>query len=132
MAEHHEFGKTSLKRMEDMHPDLARVFHKALKYSQFDFGVTEVKRSVEQQRINIAKGVSWSMDSQHFPDEDGLVWAGDIAVYVEGKITWEGKYYRKVMQAFIRAAIEEGVQVEFGGLWLSVEDYPHIAMVKYG
>lgn len=131
--EHHKFGNGSLSRIEDkenpLHPSLKKVLYKALKYSKYDFGVTEVYRTPEQQRKNIEEGVSWTMDTKHFVQEDGFVHAFDFVVWRKGKITWEKKYYRKVMQAFVRAAIEEGVQVEFGGLWESVEDCPHVEIV---
>ena len=54
----------------------------------------------------------------------------DIAVYVNGKITWDIKYYRKVAQAFFKAAIELNVQIEWGGLWETFIDGPHYQLAR--
>ena len=129
--EHHKLGRRSLKELYSVHPDLVSVVELALKYSKYDFGITQGIRTEEEQRENIAKGVSWTMDSLHFIQPDGYVHAIDFMVYVNGKGTWEVGYYRKVMQAFVRAAIELGVQVRFGGLWRTTVDVPHVELAFY-
>lgn len=126
--EHHKLSKRSLSKLEKVHPDLVAVVKLALEYSPYDFGITEGERSEEKQRENIAKGVSWTMKTKHFVQEDGYVHAIDFMVYVDGKGTWEVGYYRKVIQAFVRAAIEVGAQVEFGGLWRTTVDAPHVEL----
>ena len=126
----YRFGNSSLKRLnDDVHPDLVRVCHRALELSKYDFGILESKRSEEKQRENIEKGVSWSMNSKHLVQDDGYVHAIDFGVYVNGKLTWEEGYYRKVIQAFVTAVVELGVQVKFGGLFESVFDGPHVELV---
>ena len=105
-----------------------RVAEKAILYTPYDFGVSEGLRTLERQKELLADGKSTTLKSRHLPNENGLSEAMDIMVYVNGKVTWEHKYYRKVIQAFIRAAIEEGVQLEFGGLWESFLDSPHIQL----
>ena len=129
--EHHKLSKRSLNNLKKVHPDLVAVTELALKYSKYDFGVTQGERSEEEQRENIAKGVSWTMNSLHLVQPDGYVHAIDIMVYVNGKGTWDVSYYRKVIQAFVRAAIELGVQVRFGGLWRTTVDAPHIELAPY-
>jgi peptidoglycan L-alanyl-D-glutamate endopeptidase CwlK len=126
---HHKFGKSSERRLaDDVHPDLVSVARRALKYSKYDFGIGETKRSEAKQREYIANGDSWSMDSKHFFQKDGKVHAMDIVVYVDGKVSWDEGHFRKVIQAFVRAAVELNVQLEFGGLWESVFDGPHIEL----
>lgn len=129
--ERHKLSKRSRSKLEKVHPDLISVVELALKYSKYDFGVTQGERSEEEQRENVAKGVSWTMNSLHLIQSDGYVYAIDFMVYVNGKGTWEVGYYRKVMQAFVRAAIELGVQVRFGGLWRTTVDAPHVELVFY-
>ena len=123
-----KFSRSSLNRLRQCEPDLMRVAEKAILYTPYDFGVSEGLRTLERQKELLADGKSTTLKSRHLPNENGLSEAMDIMVYVNGKVTWEHKYYRKVIQAFIRAAIEEGVQLEFGGLWESFLDSPHIQL----
>lgn len=124
-----KFGKRSKQYMEDMHPKLEAVFYRALELSPYDFGVIQVLRTHQQQVDNIAKGVSWTMDTKHFRQKDGWVHAGDFVVYKDGVQTWEEGVYRKVMQAFVTAAIEYGIQIKLGGLFESVFDGGHVELV---
>lgn len=125
---HHRFGNSSLKKLSSAHHDLERVAFLALKYSKYDFGITETLRTKERQQELLSAGKSTTMNSRHLANDRGVSEAIDIAVYVDGKITWDHKYYRKVIQAFVTAAIELGVQIEFGGLWESFIDSPHIQL----
>lgn len=122
------FSKKSLDKLEKLDERLQRVAHRALELSPYDFGITETLRTVERQKELIKLKKSWTMNSRHLPNAKGEAEALDFAVWVNGHLTWEAKYYRKVVQAFIQAAIEEGVEVEFGGLWESVEDWPHVQL----
>lgn len=122
------FGQKSLNNLELCDERLKRVAHRALELSKYDFGVGETLRTIERQKELIAEGRSWTMNSRHLPNAEGVSEALDITVYVNGKLTWEPKRFRKVIQAFVTAAIELGVELEFGGLWESVEDWPHIQL----
>ena len=128
--EHHKFSRNSKSKLATCHPDLVRVATLALKYSPYDFGVTEGVRTEEKQKKMVAQGVSQTMHSRHLANENGLSEALDIAVYPNGKLSWDIKYYRKVAQAFFRAAIELKVQIEWGGLWQSFIDGPHFQLAK--
>lgn len=132
MAEHHRFGKKSIAHLEeDLHYDMVRLCHLALKYTPYDFGITCALRNLIQQKKMVASGASRTLKSKHLPQDDGLSHAIDFAVYVNGSITWNIKYFRKVIQAFVRAAIELGIQVEFGGLWQSYVDGPHVELAFF-
>lgn len=123
-----KFGSKSLERLEDAEDALVHVAHRALELSPYDFGITETLRSFERQEQLVLEGKSWTMKSRHLANSNGKSEALDILVYVDGRPTWEAKYFRKVIQAFITAAIELDVQLEFGGLWESVEDWPHVQL----
>ncbi len=126
----YKLGRSSKKRLEGVHPDMVRVVERAIEITKYDFGITEGLRSYEKQVENVEDGVSLTMKTLHFKQEDGYVHAVDIAVYAHGKITWDIRYYRKVIQAFFTAAIELGVQVEAGGLWFDLADGPHFQLAK--
>lgn len=123
-----KFGNKSIELLADTEDRLVQVTHRALEISPYDFGITETLRSLERQEQLVLEGKSWTMKSRHLANENGKSEAIDILVYVDGKPTWQAKYFRKVIQAFITAATELNVQLEFGGLWESVEDWPHIQL----
>ena len=123
------FGQSSRERLMGVHPDLIRVANRALEISEYDFGINEGVRTVETQEEYYASGVSKTMNSLHLMQADDYAHAIDILVYVPGiGATYEHKYFRKVMQAFVTAAIELGVQLRFGGLWRDFVDSPHIEL----
>lgn len=127
---HHKFSKRSLERLSTCHQDLQKVAHRALELSPYDFGITEGIRTVERQKELFESGASKTMSSRHLPNADGVSEALDIAVYIESGLTWEIEYYRKVAQAFFTAAIELGVQIEWGGLWQTFIDGPHYQLAR--
>lgn len=110
------------------HDDLERVAVLALKYSKYDFGITCSLRTIEEQEQLVKDGKSQTMKSRHLPNEQGVSEAIDFAVYLNGSITWSIRYYRVVAQAFFRAAIELGVDIEWGGLWETFVDGPHVQL----
>ena len=124
------FSKSSLNQLMTCDERLIRVAKKAIQYSKYDFGISEGLRSKDRQLVLVRQGKSKTLNSRHLANEDGLSEALDFKVYVNGRISWDIKHFRPVMQAFIRAAIEEGVQVEFGGLWESFVDGPHVQLRK--
>ncbi|CAL9956027.1 endolysin [Vibrio phage D518] len=123
-----KFSQKSLNKLSLCDERLQRVAIRALELSKYDFGIGETLRTEERQAALVAEGKSWTMNSRHLPNAKGVSEALDILVYVNGKLTWEAKYFRKVIQTFITAATEQGVQLEFGGLWESVEDWPHVQL----
>jgi peptidoglycan L-alanyl-D-glutamate endopeptidase CwlK len=124
-------GKTSLSRLEGVHPDLVRVVKRAIEITPIDFGVTEGLRTVEKQEQYVAEGKSTTMNSRHLPQDDNYSHAIDLYCRDNtGKVTWEHKWFRLVIQAMMTAAIEEGVQIKAGGLWRTFLDSPHFELNK--
>lgn len=123
-------SRRSQLRLQGVHPDLVKVVYRALELSDYDFGITEGVRSLETQQQYVSDGKSKTLDSLHLIQDDGYSHAIDIMVYVNGKGTWEIGYYRKVAQAFFTAAIELGVQIEWGGLWMTFCDGPHYQLKR--
>lgn len=125
-----KLSRRSQMRLQGVHPDLVKVVYRALELSPYDFGITEGKRTLETQKKYVAEGKSKTMNSYHLEQDDGYSHAIDFVVYIGSGITWEVGYYRKVIQAFMTAAIELGVQIEAGGLWRTFVDGPHIQLNK--
>lgn len=121
-------SQRSLDNLEGVHYDLVSVIERAIQISPYDFGVSEGLRTLETQKEYLESGKTTTMNSMHLPQEDGLSHAVDLFVIVNGKVTWEHKHFRKVIQAIFTAAIELGVQVEAGALWRDFLDSPHIQL----
>ena len=119
-------GERSIQNLQGVHPDLVKVVFRAIELTPIDFGVTEGLRSVERQRAYVDGGQSTTMNSKHLRQADGYSHAIDLYCRDDkGKVTWEHKWFRLVIQAMFTAAIELGVQIKAGGLWRTFQDSPH-------
>lgn len=114
-----------LARLKCLHPDLRKVVVECARITTIPFSVNETARTVAQQKINIAKHVSWTMKSRHIPAPDGLVYAADLIPLVNGKGTWAWPVYYKFAPIMKQAAKNVGVTVGWGGDWKSTKDGPH-------
>lgn len=76
----HNYGPTSLRRLKPAHPLLRKLMMRV--GETFPTTILEVARDVEQQKKNVAKGVSKTMNSLHLLDQpeavdaapDGFKW----------------------------------------------------------
>lgn len=99
---------------------------KASEVSPIPFVVLETTRSVAQQRVNIKRGVSWTMKSKHLPGKDGLSRAVDIVpIDKNGKYIWAWPMYDKLAPVIKKVARELGVAIKWGGDWKRHRDGPH-------
>lgn len=122
------FSNKSKERLATCEDDLQRVMNLAITYSKYDFGITEGIRSISKQQENVDKLVSQTMASRHLANKFGKSEAVDIVIYVNNKVTWEAKHYRKVASAVFKAAFELGIPIEWGGHWESLFDGPHFQL----
>ena len=122
-----KFGSKSLKLINNtkLHPKLKLLLTEAIKTSPLDFTVIETVRTIEQQKINVAKGVSKTMKSRHIPstNKSGLCEAVDIAPY---PINWKDiKSFTKLSEHIKNVAKTLGIGITYGGDWKTFKDYPH-------
>ncbi len=124
-------GKTSLRRLKDVHPDLIRVVARAIEITPIDFGIIEGLRTIETQERYMTNGKTTTMNSKHLNQGDGYSHAVDLYCRDNnGKITWEHRWFRLVIQAMFTAAIEQQVYIKAGGLWRTFLDSPHFELSK--
>lgn len=110
-----KLGQRSIDRLNTVHPDLQKVIYKAFESMPFDVTVLEGVRSVEQQKANVAKGVSQTMNSKHLKQADGYSHAVDIAPY---PVDWNNKSrFNQQAEIVMNAAKELGIKVRWGGDW---------------
>lgn len=117
------FGSKSQERLKGVHPKLVQVMQEAIKESPLDFGITEGVRSVERQKELFESGKSQTMNSRHLKG-----FAVDIAVLVDGKITWEFPKYQIVADHIKKVAKDLGIPIVWGGDWISFKDGPHFEL----
>jgi peptidoglycan L-alanyl-D-glutamate endopeptidase CwlK len=136
MSAEHSFGPRSLANLETVHKDLKMLAFLALKYSPYDFTITEGNRSVEQQKINVAKGASKTMNSYHLDTKDGVIdgkgMALDFYPFFAGQIQVQApmSYFKAIADAFKKAAAEKKKKITWGGDWKTFKDGPHIQLEK--
>ena len=132
MAEHHRLGAGSRAHLVGVKVSLRQLVELALRRCAIDFSVVDGKRTLAQQRKNIADGVSWTMHSNHLPDAAGLCGAVDIYPWVDGKTSHSTYHYKQLARAMFEAAIEHGVQIRWGGFWDEQHlDRPHWELVSH-
>lgn len=119
----YKLSQRSLDRLKGVHPDLVKVVKRAIELSEVDFTITEGLRSITTQKAYVAKGVSKTMNSRHLTGH-----AVDLAALIDGKVSWDMKYYHKLNEAMSKAAKELGVTIEWGGNWVSLKDGPHFQL----
>lgn len=129
-----KYGKKSLERLTCVDPRLT-YFAMTLEKVDMpcDLSVFETKRTKEQQTINVQKGVSKTMNSNHIPNSKGIVNAMDLVPYLPGKgNVWDEKLYRQMLPIWKKIRTELGLDgiLEFGADWKSFVDYPHLEVKK--
>ena len=132
MTKPYSFSKRSLDNQAGVHPDLVKVFNRAIQISTQDFLITEGVRTPERQRELYAQGrtapgkvVTWTLNSNHFKNaKTGYGHAMDVVPY---PVDWNSEAkFRTIADAIKQAARELGVRIEWGGDWTaSNRDLPH-------
>lgn len=127
----YKFGKASKEILEQIDPQLQKVMYRALELSKIDFGIpaTGGKRTKGQQHKLFIEGKS-KADGEYkrSKHQDGK--AVDVFAYVNGKATWESFYMYQIACAVLQAACELGVNVKWGGSWVSFIDLPHFELTN--
>ena len=125
----YKFGTKSKERLATVHPDLQKLFNAAISTSPYDFSITEGVRSLERQKELLEAGKSTTMNSRHLKGN-----AVDIAVFVEGKLTWDFKYYKEVSDHIKALSKAMQITIVWGGDWKSFIDGVHFELdrVVYG
>jgi peptidoglycan L-alanyl-D-glutamate endopeptidase CwlK len=124
-------GTASRAHLDGVHPKLVAVVERAIQITAQDFTVHEGLRTLAQQKLNVAKGVSRTLASKHIPQPDGYGHAVDLVPWVDGKPQWlwgepkdkVGGCYA-IAAAMRQAAAELKTDIRWGGAW----DRPLLAL----
>ena len=126
-------SSSSEKRLKGVHPDLVRVVRRCAadwKDTSFQWMITCGVRTLEEQKVLVAKGASKTLNSRHIPSKNGLGHAVDLAATIDGKLRWDWPLYAKLAAAMKAAAAAEKVTIEWGGDWRTFKDGPHFQLPK--
>lgn len=104
------FGPVSRGRLSTCHPDLQRLFNAVI--PGFDCTVLECERSEAQQRENVLKGVSQTMDSRHLDRPSN---AADVGPY---PLDWEDEKQFILFAGYVLGVASQlGICIRWGGDW---------------
>ena len=121
----YSLSSKSLKELVGVHPALAFCVTEAIKITTQDFMVLDGVRTAQEQQKLVDRGVSKTNNSYHLY---GL--AVDLVAYVEGKPSWEPKYYDAIAVAMKRVIEKHNLPIEWGfDKWSW--DLPHWQMTGY-
>ena len=105
-------SQTSLDKLKGVNPALVEVVKRAIQISKQDFAVNEGLRTIERQRQLVNSGASQTMNSRHIGG-----FAVDLVPIVNGKVSWDWRYFYAIAEAMQAAAKELGINVRWGGCW---------------
>jgi len=118
----YKLGKGSVSKLEGIDERMIAVVKYAISVTKQDFSVICGMRTIEEQKVLVAKGASQTMKSKHI---DGL--AVDLMAYVDGG-RWELNLYDEIADAMSEAAREVDVPIVWGAAW----SVPNIAQFSEG
>lgn len=116
----YKFSERSLENLKGVDERLIEIMTLALSRSKNDFGITEGIRTIKRQQELVKNGKSKTMNSYHLKGK-----AVDVAIYKNGKISWEIGLYKELNDIIQRIAKEKGYKITWGGDWRTFADGPH-------
>ncbi len=140
------FSQRSKNSLKGVNPILVKVLYRALEITPADFVVIEGVRSKEEQRKNMAKGVSQTLNSRHIEEckIDSICIGNAVDVLptaMKPGMVWDEhpELFDPVLQAIKQAGDELGVPLRFGKNWThdpsfpiktNFPDYPHVEIPR--
>lgn len=105
-------GSRSLANLQGVDDRLASIVEEAIGLTVQDFTVAEGLRTIEQQRLYVARGVSKTMQSRHLTGR-----AVDLVPWIGGAMRWEWPLIYPIAVAMRTAAVNAGERIVWGGVW---------------
>lgn len=126
----YQLSSKSKQRREGVDSRLIEISDLAIQITAVDFGhpADAGKRTAERQNELYLDGKSkadgYNRLSRH---QSGK--ALDFYAFVDGKASWDTEHLAMVASAFLQAASILGYKLQWGGLWRSFKDYPHVELM---
>lgn len=116
-------SQKSKDKLATVHADLQKIIEEAIIDSPLDFSITQGIRTKEEQQKLFDEGKSQTLNSRHLTGK-----AVDIAVFVNGKVTWDINNYKIVAEHIKSVANKLGIPIVWGGDWTTFKDGPHFEL----
>jgi peptidoglycan LD-endopeptidase CwlK len=125
-----QLSSKSKQRREGVDSRLIEISDLAIQISAVDFGhpADSGKRTAERQNELFVAGKS-KCDGYNNLSNHQSGKALDFYAFVDGKPSWDTEHLAMVAAAFLQAASILGYKLNWGGLWKSFKDYPHVELV---
>lgn len=117
------FSQRDYDRLKGVMWPLVHVMEVAISVSPIQFMIVEGLRTLEQQRVYVAKGASTTMNSRHLTGH-----AVDIAPVIDGKIRWDWPLYHQIAPVIKGVAQDLSIAIVWGGDWKRFPDGPHFEL----
>lgn len=123
-------SERSRANMQGVDPRLIRIAEMAIEITRVDFGIPADGgiRTAERQNELFKAGKS-KLDGYNKKSEHQSGKALDFYAFVDGKASWEKEHLAQVAAAFLQSASILGIKLNWGGLWKSFLDMPHVQLV---
>lgn len=114
------------EKLAGLKPELREVVYRAAELCPFDIVVLEGMRTYARQQALKSQGASHTLRSKHLTGD-----AVDLAPMLDTdedgdqEISWHWPHYHQLAHYVKQAAIEKGVDIEWGGDWTTFKDGPH-------
>ena len=124
-------GARSQERLSGVNPNILNLVYAAIKITKIDFGVAEYggfRSSADQYKLFLdhkSHADGTINKSQHQTGRAVDFYALDPDT---GKASWDKGLMAQVACAFFQAAKELNLKITWGGLFTSIDDYPHIEL----
>ena len=124
-----KFGKTSLANLNGVHPALVKLAQATIAAATVDFRVIDGMRTLAEEKINLAKGVSQTMNSLHLRRKDGYAHAIDFVALTNGQPDWfHISNFLSIVGTFKEQSKKLKIPIICGADWKSLKDYGHIEL----
>lgn len=135
-----QFSRTSLKRLEGVHPDLVKVLLISIEDTPIDFSIIEGVRTTKRQQEIFAQGrtkpgniVTYAdgvkNKSNHQKKSDGFGHAIDFCPFINGKLDWNNhSNFKVIADHIVSTGAKLGIKITAGFYWKKPYDPPHIQL----
>jgi peptidoglycan L-alanyl-D-glutamate endopeptidase CwlK len=128
-----KLSKRSRGRLEGIRPILILIIEEAIKTSPHDFGIPEdggLRTEARQAELyaigrTVAGKIVTRADGKIKKSRHQFGTAFDIYAFVDGKASWNVNHLTAIAKHLQKVAGVLGVDLEWGGDWVSFADYPH-------
>lgn len=123
-----EKSKSNMKGVDERLIEIAEM---AISITRIDFGIPADGgiRTAERQNELFKSGKS-KCDGYKNKSEHQSGKALDFYAFVDGKASWNSEHLSMVAAAFLQSASILGYKLNWGGLWRSFVDMPHVQLME--